>query len=205
MTPNSYAYRKAIKLANKEFAKAKKIFEESKDKLTASYNLKLHYASFQSEFEFDKMGCKVKVELTSEMFYSFCEDLMRRFETTLLSQKIVFDDITESIGQTSSFHIGGLYDDCDSLEDFLAKTSNSFFELIDEFYITLDDNGQLVVGEIQDYETFTNYLLDCADSLVDEVNESVKDLIFVADLINTAKEEQVEDFKDYVESVIFEQ
>ena len=204
MTPNSYAYRKAIKLANKEFVKVKKIFEESKDKLTASYNLKLHNASFQSEFEFNRMGCKVKVELTPEIFYNFCEDEYERFKDVLLEKKIVFDDITESIGRTSSFHIGSLYDDCYTLTGFLAETSNAFFELIEEFDVELGDNGQLVVGEIKDYETLTNYLLDCTDSLVDEVNESIKDLIFVADLINLAKENQVEDFKDYVEYVIFE-
>jgi hypothetical protein len=203
MTPNTYAYRKAVKLFNKEVAKAKEIFEANKDKLTASYNIKLHYASFQSEFEFERMGCKVKVELTPEMFYDFCDVSMENFESVLLEKGIVFDDITESIGQTSSFHVGGLYGDCNSLEDFLSETSNSFFELFHEFDFGLDDKGQFVEENIYDYESLTNFLLDCADLLVDEVKDSIEDLIFVIDLINTAKENQVEDFKDYVECVIF--
>lgn len=204
MTPNSYAYRKAIKLFNKEVAKAKEIFEENKDKLTASYNLKLHYASFQDSFEFDRNGCKVKVEMSPQMFYDFCNNSMIQFEETLLERGIVFDDITESIGRTSSFHVGGLYRACNSLEDFLMEASNSFFELFNEFDFGLNDKGQFVEGDINDYESLTNFLLDCADLLVDEVKDSIDDLIFVIDLINTAKENQVEDFKDYVERVIFE-
>ena len=200
MTSNSYAYRKAVKLFNKEVAKAKEIFEANKDKLTASYNLKLQYASF----EFDRMGCKVKVELTPQMFYDFCNNSMMQFKEVLLERGIVFDDITESIGRTSSFHVGGFYDDCNSLEDFLSEASNSFFELLNEFDFRLDDKGQFIEGNIHDYESLTNFLLDCADLLVDEVKDSIEDLIFVIDLINTAKEHQVEDFKDYVECVIFE-
>ena len=205
MTPNSYAYRKAVKLFNKEVVKAKEIFEANKDKLTASYNLKLHYALFQDSFEFDRNGCTVKVEMPPQMFYNFCEDSMIQFEETLLEKGIVFDDITESIGRTSSFHVGSFYGACNSLEDFLMEASNSFFELFNEFDFGLDDKGQFVEGSIvSDYETLTNFLLDCADLLVDEVNDSIEDLIFVIDLINTAKEHQVEDFKDYVECVIFE-
>ncbi len=204
MTPNSYAYRKAIKLFNKEVAKAKEIFEANKDKLTASYNLKLHYAAFQDSFEFDRNGCTVKVEMPPQMFYDFCESSRMQFEEVLLEKGIVFNDITESIGQTSSLHVGGLYGACNSLEDFLSETSNSFFELFNEFDFGLDDKGQFVEENIHDYESLTNFLLDCADLLVDEVKDSIEDLIFVIDLINTAKENQVEDFKNYVEYVIFE-
>lgn len=202
MTTNSYAYRKAIKLFNKEVAKAKEIFEANKNKLTASYNLKLHYASFQDSFEFDRNGCKVKVEMPPQMFYNFCDSSMMQFEEVLLERGIVFDDITESIGRTSSFHIGSFYGACNSLEDFLMEASNSFFELFNEFDFELDDKGQFIEGNIHDYESLTNFLLDCADLLVNEVKDSIDDLIFVINLINTAKANQLEDFKDYVESVI---
>ena len=205
LTENSYIYNKALKLANKELQKSIKLLKDNEDKWNGILDLKLHDAACASiDFEHNDAFVSFSSKAQGNWFNDFCETTYENFTTDLkYMYDIDFESLRDDIRSTSSFYLGKLHDS--NLATTLAEASELFNfgnieilkEINDEFVVDVEES----VGNFDDIEDFVNALLDLADNLYNEVEESLKPIITVYDYIESFKKEQVENFRDYVKEV----
>ena len=201
LTENSYIYNKALVLANNQIAKAIKILKEKEHMWNESFNLKLYDAcTTDVDFELNDAMVKFDDNQQTAWFHDFCEVSYEDFQMWAQEEYINLNDLLNYIGRTSSFYIGKL--NSDSLITSLIEASP---ELYDSPNLVLEDENGVVKIDVEksmeyseDIEDFVNALLSLADCVVDEVNESLKDIEKVYDYINDFKKNQVEYFKDFV-------
>lgn len=202
LTENSYIYQKALVLANNQIAKAVKILKEKEHIWNESLNLKL-YDACATDVDFELNDATVKFDGYQQLawFNDFCETSYEDFQMWAQEEYINLNDLLNYIGRTSSFYIGKL--NSDSLITSLIEASPELYDSpnlvlseIEDGVIKIDVEKSMEYSE--DIEDFVRALLSLADCVVDEVNESLKDIEKVYNYITDFKENQVKYFKDFV-------
>ena len=203
LTENSHIYSRALALANKELRKAVKLLKDNEGKWNNYLDLKLHEAAYTNiDFE-GYYGAKITFdsEARSDWFNMFCEDSYSMFIEDLQNEyNINFDELRDNVGRTSSFYLGKLHSS--ELLDTLANASETYMygclniAIIDSL-ISIDVENS--IDNFEDLEDFVNALLDFAYCIYDEVEESLKPILEVYGYITSFKDNQVENFKEFVE------
>lgn len=202
LTESSYIYTKALALANKELNRAIKLLKDNEDKWNEYLDLKLHEAAF-ADIDFEGYyGGKITFdsEARADWFTMYCEDSYNWFIEDLKSNyNIDFEELRDNVGITSSFYLGKLHSN-----DILDTLAAASYEYMNNNIIlkTVGDSFEIDVeksADFYDIDDFVNELLDFADCIYDEVEESLKPIITVYDYIASFKDNQVENFKGYVE------
>jgi len=199
---NSYIYTKALALANKELRKAIKLLLDNEDKWQNTLDLKLHEAAYASiDFDYNNATVTFSNNIQSQWFYQFCETEYEAFVEDLHDYfNIDFDKLRDNVGRTSKFYLGKLH--ASMLTDTLAEASQTYMfggievKIIDELF-SVDVDGS--AENFEDFEDFVNALLDFADHIYEEVEESLKPIITVYKYIEEFKANQVENFRDFVQ------
>ena len=199
---NSYIYTKALALANKELRKAIKLLLDNEDKWQNTLDLKLHEAAYASiDFDYNNATVTFSNNIQSQWFYQFCETEYEAFVEDLHDYfNIDFDKLRDNVGRTSKFYLGKLH--ASMLTDTLAEASDTYMfggievKIIDELF-SVDVDGS--AENFEDFEDFVNALLDFADHIYEEVEESLKPIITVYKYIEEFKANQVENFRDFVQ------
>lgn len=201
LTENSYIFQTALRLATKEVNKAANLLLEHEDKWNESLNLKL-YDAFSTDIDFECNGARVVFDsdAQNEWFYRYCEDTYDQFIEWCKEENIDFNKMCDNIGRTSSFYLGKLH--ADNLLDTFYEASDVYTQN-DLIAYTLDEKGNLIIdySSEEDLEDALASLLNIAEYIYKEVEESLEDIIKVYNYIQDTKNNQVEYFKDYVKEV----
>lgn len=205
LTENSYIYQSAKRLLQKELDKCVQKMKDTEKKWNEYMDLKLHYASTTNpRIEGDGYTVEFDDDKCSEMFYDFCEteydnfleDLMENFE-------IDFDELRDRVGRTSSFYLGTMHNNYNNKYFIaLAEASKSFnvsplvFEQKEDGKIFFDETASEEYTE--DLEDMTTQMLYLVEDMYDELCDHLKPIETVYDIIHDFKENQVENYKEWV-------
>lgn len=185
-----------LELANEQIRKVIGYLKQN-EKYMDYMDLKLHDVSFY-DFETDFPLC-FKNDTNDEYsyFYLFCEDNYNMFVEDLAENfNINFEKMKVQLGRTSSFYLQNFYDkniDC-LLENLSYDDACMNFT---EF-----ENGKIKpYGEYTEEDEEVQEELDYfIDDFYNSVVKRFKDIIIVYDYIEDFKKNQVEYFKEYLQS-----
>lgn len=207
LTVNSYAFQSAKRLAEEALNRCYKRLKENEKKWNESFNLKLYDCFGMNEIETDFGKIVLNDDVASNAFYTFCEssyDMM--LEDLKENNNINFVDIADYIGRTSSFYIGKAHNDYkDKFTVALAELSDTWRETLVEHFET--ENGFTIRDDVDlngedDTEQYMNDMLDIAQNVEREFEEAFHEIEVVYDYITSFKENQVENYTDYVKDYI---
>lgn len=207
LTVNSYAFQSAKKLAEEALNRCFKKLKENEEKWNESFNLKLYNCFGMNEIETDFGKIVLNDEVASNAFYAFCEssyDMM--LEDLRESDGIVFKDIADYIGRTSSFYIGHAHNnEKDKYSVALVVLSPTWNYSLVEYLET--ENGFTIREDVDlddenAVEEYMNDMLDVAQNVEREFEEAFHEIEVVYDYITSFKENQVENYTDYVKDYI---
>lgn len=208
LTENSFIYQSAKRLLNRELEKCTKLLKDNEEAWNEYMDLKLHDASTENiDFEYNDAQVVFTDEAQNNWFYRFCESEYDCFIEWCKSEGIDFDKLRENVGRTSSFYLGKLYNkekDKYLVALYEAVDLNSSwleFKEVDGV-IKLDEeetnkNFENTLAEF-DIEQMVNYMLGLTETVYDDLNDKLKDIIKVYDYIKAVKDDQIESFKSYV-------
>lgn len=200
LTENSFAYQSAKRLLEKELDKCFKLLKETEEKWNNFMDLKLHDASYGVDLSFELNGAKVSFDNYSEWFSDFCEisyDSLIEDCRQLLNTD--FNELREEVGRTSSFYLGSLHNNDREYHYIvaLAEASRTFTSSDIEF--KEDEKGiHIVEDDRDDIEDFVNSMLELVEDMYKELEEKITEIVSVYDYIHDFKENQVENFKEFV-------
>lgn len=207
LTVNSYAFQSAKRLAEEALNRCFKKLKENEKKWNESLNLKLYDCWGMNEFETDFGKIVLNDDVASSAFYDFCSESYDAIVEELKeSDGIVFKDIADYIGRTSSFYIGKANNnEKDKYTVALARLSDTWNNSCVEHLET--ENGFTIREDIfldseEEIEEYMNDMLDIAQNVEREFEEAFHDIEVVYDYITSFKENQVEYFTDYVKDYI---
>lgn len=202
LTVNSYAFQSAKRLAEEALNRCFKRLKENEKKWNESLNLKLYDCFGMNEIETDFGKIVLNDDVASDTFYTFCEssyDMM--LEDLKENDNINFVDIADYIGRTSSFYIGKAHnnnkDKYTVALAMLSSTWNNSDIVAEETEAGFKLSDDISEGDF-DLEEYLNDMLDIAQNVEKEFEESFHEIEVVYDYITSFKENQVEYFKDYV-------
>lgn len=204
LTTNSYIFQSAKRLLQKELDKCFKLLKDNEEKWNDYMDLKLHYACTENvDFEYNNATISFDDEVQHRWFNSFCDDNLDWFFENIKEDKgIDFKDISDYIGRTSSFYLGKLHNtEKDKYSCALAEASYEFNVTNLEF--NEDENGIHFIdndlsGYDEDIEDTVNGMLALVETMYDDLKDKLDEIIYVYDYIKDFKDNQVENFKDYV-------
>lgn len=206
LTTNSYIFRSAKRLLQKELDKCFKLLKDNEEKWNNYMDLKLHYASTEN-VDFEHYDAKITFddEVQSRWFYTFCDDMYEQFLNDLMTVKGVdFNELKDKIGTTSSFYLGKLHNNekdkyCCALTEasyeFATYYGNelTFSENENGIYLTISDD----IADERIEET-VNDMLEMTEVIYSDLKDKLDEIIYVYDYIKDFKDNQVKYFKDYV-------
>ncbi len=199
LTENSFAYQSAKRLLEKELDKCFKLLKKTEEKWNSFMDLKLHDASYGVDLSFELNGANVSFDNYSEWFTDFCEiSYDNLIEDCRQLYNTDFDELREEVGRTSSFYLGSLHNnaDCHYIVA-LAEASCTFTSSDIEF--KEDEKGiHIVEDDRSDIEDFVNSMLELVEDMYEELEEKITEITNVYDYIYSFKENQVENFKEFV-------
>lgn len=207
LTVNSYAFQSAKRLAEEALNRCYKRLKDNEKKWNESLNLKLYDCFCMNEIETEYGKIVLNDDVASDTFYTFCEssyDMM--LEDLKENNNINFVDIADYIGRTSSFYIGKAHNDYkDKFTVALAELSDTWRETLVEHFET--ENGFTIRDDVDlngedDTEQYMNDMLDIAQNVEREFEEAFHEIEVVYDYITSFKENQVENYTDYVKDYI---
>ena len=192
-------YNKAKNLVNNELQKVVKMLEENNEKWNESTNLKLYYACTEDiNFELNGANVVFSNERQSEWFNDFCDIEYQYFMDWCSEEGIDFDKTIDRIGRTSSFYLSKyhsnnildvLYDVCDiNYMTFNLKMQDGLVVIDDDFEFDVTDSLDELTAE----------LLDMVNDIYDNAMYNLEDTFKLYDYIIDFKENQIENFKDFV-------
>lgn len=182
-----------LEKANGELKRVLDFIEENIDAFSPM-DLKLHEASFYDYSE-DFPLCAEKKDL----FYDFCELEYETFTEWCKEECIDFDKMIHHIGRTSSFYLHNLID---------KNMDYVLYNIINEYgcwwyceYFSIE-NGIIVDTDIEDYEDETIEALEyIVYELYDDFVNGCADMLKVYSYIKDFKDNQVDNFKLYLEDI----
>ena len=206
LTTNSYIFQSAKRLAEEALNRCYKRLKENEKKWNESLNLKLYDCCGMSEFETDFGKIVLNDDIASNVFYTFCESSYNMMLEDLKENVgIVFQDIADYIGRTSSFYIGKAHnnekDKYTVALAMLSSTWNASDVIEEETEAGFKISDDISEGDY-DIEEYMNDMLDIAQNVEREFEEAFHEIEVVYDYITSFKENQVEYFADYVKDYI---
>lgn len=186
-------YNKLLEKANGELKRVLDFIEKNAGAF-GSMDLKLHQVSFY-DYRKDFPLCAGKEDL----FYDFCELEYEAFIEWCKNEGIDFDEMRNNIGRTSKFY---LHNFNDSNMDYVL------YNIIAEYgcwwygdYFAIV-NGIIVNTDITDYKEETTEALEyLANELYNDFVNGCDDILIVYSYIKDFKDNQVDNFKLYLEGV----
>lgn len=206
LTTNSYIFQSAKRLLQKELDKCFELLKDNEEKWNDYMDLKLHYACTEN-VDFEHYDAKITFdnEVQRRWFYTFCDDMLEQFVDNLMIVKgIVFSELKDTVGRTSSFYLGKLHNnEKDKYCCALAKASYEFSTYYgDELTFSENENGiyLTISDDIADerIEETVNDMLEMTETIYSDLKNKLDDIIYAYDYIKDFKDNQVEYFKDYV-------
>ncbi len=202
MEKNSYIYESTKEILQREIDACKKLLEDTKDKWNEYIDLKLHEASTANvDFEHNDAKVTFDDDAQTRWFYDFCETSYDWFVEDLREAKgIDFDKLRQSLGTTSKFYLGNLHVSERTARFWvyvLAEASETFCHSDVDFTddLQIEDIESNSAEEIEEYVAS---MLELIKYLRKEVEATLEPIIFAYDTIKTFKDNQVEEFRDYV-------
>lgn len=202
LTENSYIFQSAKRLLEAELDKCLAYLKESEDKWNEYMDLKLHYISYGVNCDFEHNGATVHFdeEFLNEAFYAYCDIEYDDFIEWCREEGIEFNELRDNVGRTSSFYLGKMHN------NFKDKYIVALAEAVDEFNMSglgfnmVDDKIRpiLEINENDDIEDIVNEMLMLTECIYENLKYKLEDIIKVYDYIHEFKENQVENFKDFV-------
>lgn len=199
------SFETAKRLLCKELDKCVQLLKDTESKWNEYIDLKLHYINCcANECDFDLNGAHVSftTETLNEMFGLFCNDEYNAFIEWCKDNDIDFDELRDNVGRTSSFYLDKLHNNyADKYVVALAEASQEFqyssleFADCDNSIVITTDLSDLTEEEIEDYR---NEMLNLVESIYDDLKERIDNIVAVYDYIAGFKENQVDNFKEYV-------
>lgn len=202
LTVNSYAFQSAKRLAEEALNRCFKKLKDNEEKWNESLNLKLYDCFGMNEIETDYGKIVLNEEFASNAFYDFCGVSYDTMVEELKQDDILFNQIRDNVGHTSSFYIGKAHnDEKDKFSVALAELSGTWGNTLVECLET--ENGFAIRDDVyldseDDIEQYMNDMLDIAQNVEKEFEKSFHEIEVVYDYITDFKKNQVEYFKDYV-------
>lgn len=202
LTENSYIFQSAKRLLETELDKCLEYLKENEDKWNEYMNLKLHdIYGVNCDFEHNDATVHFDEEFLNEEFYVYCDMEYDSFIKWCREEGIEFNELRDNVGRTSSFYLGKIHN------NFKDKYIVALAEAVDEF--NMSDLGFNMVGdkirpilEIEnndtDIEDIVNEMLMLTECIYDNLKYKLEDIIKVYDYIHDFKENQVENFKEFV-------
>lgn len=205
LTVNSYIFQSAKRLLEKELEKCSKLLMENEEKWNSYIDLKLHYAN-TTNVDFEHYDAKISFdsEAQNRWFNTFCVDMFEEFDYNLKEKGIDFEELKHHIGSTSKFYLGKLYNNNrDKLIYALVEASYDFATYGgDELIFTEDEKGiHLTISDnVTDerIEETVNDMLEMTETIYSDLKDKLDEIIYVYDYIEEFKDNQVENFKEYV-------
>lgn len=202
LTENSFIYQSAKRLLEKELDKCFKLLKETEEKWNNFMDLKLHDASYGVDLSFEFNDAIVSFDDNAYVFYfnEFCgvsydnliEDCRQLYNTD-------YDELRKEVGKTSSFYLGDLHNN-DKDNHYiiaLAQASSAFNLSIIEF--NEDEKGIHIIEDgVEDIDDFVNSMLELVEDMYEQLEEKITEITNVYDYIHDFKENQVENFKEFV-------
>lgn len=205
LTVNSYIFQSAKRLLEKELDKCSKLLKDNEEKWNNYIDLKLHYASTTNvDFEHYDAIISFDSEAQNRWFNTFCDDMFEQFDYDLKEKGIDFSELKNPIGRTSSFYLGNLCNNNkDKLTCALAEASYDFATYAgDELIFTEDEKGihLTISDDIADerIEETVSDMLEMTEAIYSDLKNKLDEIIYVYDYIKEFKDNQVENFKEYV-------
>ena len=207
LTVNGYAFQSAKRLAEHALNNCVKVLKENEEKWNEYMDLKLHSASMMNEFPIE--GCKIVLDdnVATDLFYRFCEDSYYQMKEDLKeAYGIDFDVLRDNVGRTSSFYLDKAHNNLkDKYTVALARFSDTFsYSSIetyeDEKRLHIDVDLSLQYHE--DVEDLVNSMLEIVEEVEKEFTESFSKIEKTYDYIHDFKENQNENFTEYVKCCI---
>lgn len=193
----------AKRLLVRELDKCTALLKENEDKWNEPLDLKLHdICTYGDSCDFDHNGAHIHFteETLQDYFEMFCDMEYEFFLEWCKTEGIDFRELRQSIGRTSKFYLGNMHN---SMKD---KYTIALAEVCDAFNMSLfesaDCDGKIVITDYTEKENDVDIVISEALSLAECVYEDLKDnmdiIIKVYDYIKSFKDNQVENFKDFV-------
>lgn len=212
LTENSFIYQSAKRLLNRELERCTKLLKENEEAWNEYMDLKLHYASTENvDFEHNGATVTFSDKEQNDWFYRFCESEYDSFIGWCEEDGLDFNKLRDNVGRTSSFYLGKLHNrEKDKYLVALCEAvdfNNSWLEFKEvDGVIKLDEEktNKNFEGRAEDtlaefdIEQMVNDMLDLAETVYNDLNNKLEDIIKVYDYIKSFKENQVENFKNYV-------
>lgn len=192
-------YNKAKNLVNNELQKVVRMLEENNEKWNESTNLKLYYACTEDiNFELNGANVVFSNERQSEWFDDFCDIEYQCFMDWCSEEGIDFEKTIDRIGRTSSFYLSKYHSNniLDVLYDVCDINYMTFNLKMQDGLVVIDDNFEFDVTDSLD--ELTAELLDMVNDIYDNAMYNLEDTFKLYDYISNFKENQVENFKDFV-------
>ena len=204
MTKNSYIYQTTKELLQKEIDACIKLLKDSREKWDEQLDLKLHDACM-ANIDFEHNDAKITFDDNAQTrwFYDFCETSYDWFVEDLKEAKgIDFDKLKEQVGHTSKFYLGNLHENtnCAPAGRFWVYVLASASETFDNGEIVLHDDLTINDDDFEgeDVEQDVAEMLEVLKYLRKEVEATLDPIIFAYDTIKDFKDNQVENFREYV-------
>ena len=202
LTTNSYIFQSAKRLLQKELDKCFKLLKDNEEKWDNYIDLKLHEASM-TEVDFEHYDAKISFdsEAQNRWFNTFCDDSYDLFLEDMGQKGIDFNELRDNVGRTSSFYLGKLHNtEKDKYSCALCEASYEFN--ITNLEFNEDENGiHFIDNDLSGYEDIedaVNGMLALVETMYDDLKDKLDDIIYVYDYIKEFKDNQVENFKEYV-------
>lgn len=202
---NTTIFNETKRLLEKELNKCVALLKETEDKWNNYIDLKLHDISYGIDCDFEHNGAKIHFDenYLNSAFWEYCELEFKFFkEEWCAEENIDFDDLRDNVGRTSSFYLGKLHNnEKHKYTVALAEASQEFnfsslaFADKDDKIIISTDFDDLSEQEKEDY---TIEMLSLIDSIYEDLQQTLNDIVKVYDYIANFKKNQVENFKEYV-------
>lgn len=202
LTTQSYAFQSAKRLAEEALNRCYKRLKENEKKWNESLNLKLYDCWGMNEIETEFGKIVLNDDFANNAFYDFCGTSYDTMVEDLKQDDILFEQIRDNVGRTSSFYIGKAHNDYkDKFTVALAELSDTWRETLVEHFET--ENGFTIRDDVDlngedDTEQYMNDMLDIAQNVEKEFEEAFHEIEVVYDYITDFKKNQVEYFKDFV-------
>lgn len=192
-------YNKAKNLVNNELQKVVRMLKENNEKWNESTNLKLYYACTENiNFELNGANVVFSNERQSEWFDDFCDIEYQCFMDWCSEEGIDFEKTIDRIGRTSSFYLSKYHSNniLDVLYDVCDINYMTFNLKMQDGLVVIDDYFEFDVTDSLD--ELTAELLDMVNDIYDNAMYNLEDTFKLYDYISNFKENQVENFKDFV-------
>lgn len=203
LTENSFMYQSAKRLLEHELDKCLDLLKATENKWNEYMDLKLHdigYGDTDCDFELNGATVHFDEEYLKNEFYVFCEMEYDVFIQDCELSGINFNDLRDNVGSTSKFYLGTMHN------NYADKYIVALAEAVEDFNMSLL-SFRMVDGKIRpvldedinyDIDDITNEMLSLTECLYDNLKYKLDDIVSVYDYIADFKENQVDNFKEFV-------